>query len=147
MRWVKEMPEFSLYNRTPSAGPSILRTQNRPKPKAQQRRTRSKSPNWCSKQHVLKLSFELEPPHRSNSQRKYYGHGYGNFSNNSYSDDEQIHLGNGEIFANRAFMKNYYLHHKFESGGKNKTTPLFKVRSFTDIRPVSVKKPSPAAVL
>ncbi|KAL5960826.1 hypothetical protein TSMEX_011495, partial [Taenia solium] len=52
----------------------------------------------------------------------------------SSSEGEQIHLGDGEIFANRAFMKCYQLHHRSNSGNRNKAVPIFTVRSISDLR-------------
>lgn len=49
---------FPIRSRNPSAGPSILRTQNRPQPKAQQRRTRSKSPKYVTWMLIV-LSIRL----------------------------------------------------------------------------------------
>uniref|UniRef100_A0A5K3F2W2 SCA7 domain-containing protein n=2 Tax=Mesocestoides corti TaxID=53468 RepID=A0A5K3F2W2_MESCO len=52
----------------------------------------------------------------------------------SGSEDEQVHIGKGEIFANKAFMKCYQLHHRRHSLDKNKSMPLFTVRSISDLK-------------
>ncbi|KAL5108291.1 hypothetical protein TcWFU_010510 [Taenia crassiceps] len=97
-------------HKTPTAGSPIQRPHSRSQSKARSRI--SKSPTAVAIHHGPKYTDD----------------------DTSSSEGGQYHLGDGEIFANRAFMKCYQLHHRSNSCNRNKSVPVFTVRSISDLR-------------